>query len=119
MLGAPFGGTTRGGHHGFESFAVSLITPPNVGSGGGSCLPVRVVVASGEPGVPLICWANDEAIVSANVAHIAPAQCMGSVLFIFLFSILLLLFADGFGVRYSLVDVTETGRPSRVSGSRE
>jgi len=35
-----------------------LITPPNFGSGGGSCLPVIVVVASGEPGVPVICWAN-------------------------------------------------------------
>jgi hypothetical protein len=34
-----------------------LITPPNVGSGGGSCLPVMVVVALGEPGVPVICWA--------------------------------------------------------------
>src|SRR6516164_10155193 len=57
-LGAPFGGTTRGGHHGLESLAVSLITPPNFGSGGGSCLPLIVVVASGEPGVPVICWAN-------------------------------------------------------------
>ena len=38
-LGAPFGGTTRGGHHGFDSVAFSLITPPNFGSGGGSCLP--------------------------------------------------------------------------------
>src|SRR6516162_10501235 len=57
-LGAPLGGTTRGGHQGFDSEALSLITPPNFGSGGGSCLPVIVVVASGEPGVPVICWAN-------------------------------------------------------------
>src|SRR6516225_4671838 len=57
-FGAPFGGTTRGGHHGVDSEAFSLITPPNFGSGGGSCLPVIVVVASGEPGVPVICWAN-------------------------------------------------------------
>ena len=28
-LGAPFGGTTRGGHQGFDSEALSLITPPN------------------------------------------------------------------------------------------
>ena len=48
-LGAPFGGTMRGGHHGFDSEAFSLITPPNVGSGGGSCLPSMVVVALGEP----------------------------------------------------------------------
>src|SRR6516165_10608865 len=57
-FGAPCGGTTRGGHHGVDSEAFSLITPPNFGSGGGSCLPVIVVVASGEPGVPVICWAN-------------------------------------------------------------
>jgi hypothetical protein len=78
-----------------ESLAVSLITPPNFGSGGGSCLPLMVMVASGEPGVPLICCANDEAIVKANVAHMAPAEWMISVLFIFLFSVLLLLFAYG------------------------
>ena|SRR6516165_4691242 len=47
-FGAPFGGTTRGGHHGVDSEALSLITPPNLGSGGGSCFPVIVVVASGE-----------------------------------------------------------------------
>src|SRR6266581_1648870 len=56
-LGAPFGGTTRGGHHGFESLALSLITPPNLVGGGGSCLPSIVIVALGDPGVPLICWA--------------------------------------------------------------
>jgi hypothetical protein len=54
-LGAPFGGTTRGGHQAFDSEAFSLITPPNAGSGGGSCLPVIVVVASGEPGTPVTC----------------------------------------------------------------
>ena len=46
-LGAPFGGTTRGGHQGFDSEAFSLITPPNFGSGGGSCFPSIVVVALG------------------------------------------------------------------------
>jgi hypothetical protein len=35
-MGAPFGGTTRGGHQGFDSEAFSLITRPNFGSGGGS-----------------------------------------------------------------------------------
>jgi hypothetical protein len=34
-FGAPFGGTTRGGHHGVDSEAFSLITPPNFGSAGG------------------------------------------------------------------------------------
>ena len=56
-LGAPLGGTTRGGHHGFDSVAFSAITPPNFGSGGGSCLPSSVVVALGEPRVPVTCWA--------------------------------------------------------------
>ena len=53
-LGAPFGGTTRGAHQGVDSEALSLITPPNVGSGGGSCFPSIVMVAPGEPRVPLI-----------------------------------------------------------------
>ena len=49
-LGAPFGGTTRGAHQAVDSEAFSLITPPNFGSGGGSCFPSIVVVAPGEPG---------------------------------------------------------------------
>ena len=53
-MGAPFGGTTRGGHHGVDSEAFSLITPPNGIGGGGSCFPSMVVVALGEPGTPLI-----------------------------------------------------------------
>ena len=53
-LGAPFGGTMRGGHQGFNSEAFSSITPPNFGSGGGSWLPEIVVVASGEPGTPVV-----------------------------------------------------------------
>src|SRR5216110_3706962 len=54
-LGAPLGGTTVGGQYGLEWTAVSLITPPNLGSGGGSCFPSMVVVAPGEPGVPVVC----------------------------------------------------------------
>src|SRR5258707_9123065 len=53
-LGAPLGGTTRGGHHGLESLTLCWITPPNLVGGGGSCLPSIVIVALGEPGVPLI-----------------------------------------------------------------
>src|SRR5512139_3131243 len=56
-LGAPLGGTTVGGHQGFESLASSLMTPPNFGGGGGSCLPSIVMVALGEPGTPVICCA--------------------------------------------------------------
>src|SRR6185312_7467208 len=59
MLGAPLGGTTVGGHHGLESVAVSSITPPNFGSGGGSCFPSIVVVAPGDPGVPVVCCAKE------------------------------------------------------------
>jgi len=44
-LGASFGGTTVGGHQGVESRASSLITPPNGGAGGGSCLPSMVALA--------------------------------------------------------------------------
>src|SRR5208282_5489646 len=58
MLGAPLGGTTRGGHHGVESLALSLITPPNGIGGGGSCFPSSVTVALGEPATPVICWAE-------------------------------------------------------------
>jgi hypothetical protein len=54
-LGAPFGGTTRGAHHGVDSEAFSLITPPKLGAGGGSCFPSSVVVAPGEPGTPVTC----------------------------------------------------------------
>ena len=48
-LGAPLGGTTVGGHQGLDSEAFSLITPPNFGGGGGSCLPLMLSVALGEP----------------------------------------------------------------------
>src|SRR5512133_619959 len=57
-LGAPFGGTMRGAHHGFESAAFSLMVPPNFGGGEGICWPVIVVVAPGVPGTPVTCWAN-------------------------------------------------------------
>src|SRR6478672_9253418 len=72
MLGAPLGGTTVGGHHGLESTALSLITPPNLGSGGGSCFPSIVVVALGEPGVPVVwicAWAKG-ATATTTVASI-------------------------------------------------
>src|SRR5271155_3707618 len=56
-FGAPLGGTIRGGHQGVESLALSLITPPNFGGGGGSCFPSMVVVALGAPSVPVTCCA--------------------------------------------------------------
>src|SRR5512140_918851 len=61
-LGAPWRGATDGGHQGVESLASSLMTPPNLGGGGGSCLPSMVTVALGEPGVPVTCWASEAPI---------------------------------------------------------
>src|SRR6187397_1933561 len=57
MFGASLGGTTRGAHQAFARSALSWMTPPKLGSGGGSCLPSIVVVASGDPGVPVVCCA--------------------------------------------------------------
>src|SRR6266550_4982415 len=76
MLGAPLGGTIVGGQYGLESVAVSLITPPNFGSGGGSCFPSIVVVALGEPGVPVVCIcarAEDATAITA-AASIPPRR---------------------------------------------
>src|SRR5262245_12336283 len=70
-LGAPLGGTTRGAHHGFDCRAPSLITPPNFGSGGGSCLPLIDVVAPGEPDTPVICCARPEAPLRRAAARSA------------------------------------------------
>src|SRR5262245_45600809 len=65
-LGAPLGGTTLAGQAGLDSLASSLITPRKGCGGGGSCSPSIVVVALGEPGVPVVwmpgaaaCWAFD------------------------------------------------------------
>src|SRR6266513_2580917 len=75
MFGAPFGGTTRGGHHGVESMAKSLITPPNFGSSGGSCFPLMVVVAPGEPGVPVVCTcARAECATAVTTAASIPLR---------------------------------------------
>ena len=56
-LGAPLGGTTVGGQYGFDCAASRPITPPNFGGGGGRYFPSIVVVALGEPGVPVVCCA--------------------------------------------------------------
>src|SRR5271170_6676134 len=67
-LGAPLGGTTRGGHQGVESLALSLITPPNCGGASGICLPLIVVVASAWPNVPVTCCAVAVVAASRNTA---------------------------------------------------
>jgi hypothetical protein len=48
-----------------------LITAPNVGSGGGSCPPLRVVVALDEPGVAVTCCAMPE----AETSRALPKHC--------------------------------------------
>src|ERR1700739_537574 len=57
-LGAPLGGTTRAGQYGFDWLAWRVMSPPNFGGGGGRYFPSIVVVAPGEPGVPVICCAD-------------------------------------------------------------
>src|SRR5271170_2090132 len=73
-LGAPLGGTTRGGHQGFESVAISLITPPNGGAGAGSCFPLTVVVASAEPNCPVTTCALELDDASTSSGRIAVSR---------------------------------------------
>src|SRR5512136_2114511 len=86
MFGAPFGGTTRGGHQGVDSAAVSLITPPNFGGGGGSCFPSIVVVALGEPGTPVVSTAMPG--TAARRAAPLTARSAGTVFRTFIKSLL-------------------------------
>src|SRR5215813_4761447 len=76
MLGAPLGGTTRGGHQGVESVQLSLIVPPNFGAGGGSWFPSSVVVASGEPDTPVTCCAATGATASVAARRNAATSAM-------------------------------------------
>src|SRR5215475_6226716 len=68
MFGASLGGTTRAGQYGVDCAAFLSILPSNFCGGGGSCCPPIVVVASGEPGVPVVCWAWD----GMGAAHTKP-----------------------------------------------
>src|SRR5262249_11374885 len=70
-LGAPLGGTTWGGQYGFDWLACRFITPPNFGGGGGRYFPSMVVVALGEPGVPVVCWAYATDPANASKAQLA------------------------------------------------
>ncbi|PYL77619.1 MAG: hypothetical protein DMF27_05520 [Verrucomicrobia bacterium] len=51
IVGRAFGGTTHDGEKGFESKALSLITPPNCAGDAGICLPSIVTVELGSSGV--------------------------------------------------------------------
>src|SRR5271170_1093478 len=71
MLGAPAGGTIRGGHHDFDWRAFRLIVPPNGSSGAGSISPGIVRVPSGAPILAPIGSrpvAEPEAVASAALA---------------------------------------------------
>src|SRR5262245_54058335 len=81
-FGAPLGGTTRGGHHGFDCATLRSILPPNFIGGGGSCLPSIERVALGEPGTPVIRCARagveySRATVS-SIVNIARDRCLES-----------------------------------------
>src|SRR5215469_12903450 len=72
MLGAPFGGTTRGAHQSFDWAAFCLITPPNFIPGGGTIFEFGKIVARGEPATPLIsCCAAAGAAVRRETASIS------------------------------------------------
>src|SRR5262245_45841904 len=64
MFGAFLGGTMRGAHQALDFCALSWITPPNFGSGGGNCFPLIVVVAPGTPSVPVTSCASEDAAVN-------------------------------------------------------
>src|SRR5215510_6114876 len=86
-LGASLGGMTRGAHQGFDSSAASLITPPNFGSGGGSCFPSIWMVALGEPGSPVMCCA----IVGAAPSRALAIVIHNTIIVVIVFMSLLLL----------------------------
>ena len=77
-MGASLGGTMRGAHQGFDCRASCWITPPNAGSGAGSCLPSIVVVALGEPRTPVIWGVPAEAPSAAPAAGSAAAAAMAT-----------------------------------------
>ena len=73
-FGAPFGGTTRAGQEGVDCAALSSISPLNGCGGGGRYRPSIVVVAFGEPGVPLICCASAAETAVPKIRHAKKAM---------------------------------------------
>jgi len=55
-FGAPLGGAVSADQYGFDCAALGSIWPLNGCRGEGKYLP-SMVVAPGEPGVPVVCWA--------------------------------------------------------------
>src|SRR5271166_3579962 len=78
MLGAPAGGTIRGGHHDFDWAAFRLMVPPNGSSGAGSTSPGIVRVPSGEPMLVPV-GSRTGAEPAAGFAGTAPLVCAVAV----------------------------------------
>src|SRR5262245_51414265 len=74
-FGAPFGGTTRAGQYGFEFFTSRSILPSNFCGGGGNCSPLIVVVAAGDPGVPVV-WISAACNVGTYTKPNAAIRCI-------------------------------------------
>src|SRR6516162_8118572 len=76
-LGAPCGGTTAGGHHGFEALTFGLITPPNFGGGGGRRRVLSVSVALGAPaGGDFTCCTATPTTVPSSAPTITAVQVL-------------------------------------------
>src|SRR5438046_5986908 len=67
-LGAPLGGWIRAGQYGFDPTVVRSILPPNFCGGAGIWSPWIVIVALGEPGVPVTSWAATLRAMAASTA---------------------------------------------------
>src|SRR5215472_6841277 len=75
-LGAPFGGSTRGGQYGVDCAALRSILPPNFNGGFGSCLPLIVVVALGEPGTPVTVCAIEGGVATGAASSAASTNAV-------------------------------------------
>src|SRR4029077_10391321 len=84
MFGAPFGGTTRAAHAGFDCRAFRLISPWNGAGGCGRERPSIVGGASGEPGVPVVCCPVAEPTASSAAAMTAKAVQLIVLMFVLL-----------------------------------
>ena len=67
-FGAPLGGTARGRPPGLRLRGVVLDHAAELGRRAGAASPSMVVVALGEPGTPVVCWAAAMTVVSMTVA---------------------------------------------------
>ena len=91
------GGTTRGGQYGVESRAFSLITPPNCPGGAGSCSPLMVVVALGEPGVPVICRDGAGRATNITAAALSSNKPLWINFGFIVFCVMVLVYLGGIG----------------------